>query len=211
MLFLAEMILLLMALSLAGYLVWRALRPKPKPIPIDQKAAAEVKEKKQKLLSAMDKIAMLASQEKHMDDQINEARRQVAKWKQIEAAATREEDLREVIRNRMDAERKVGIYFKAREELNATVALLRTQVNFAQEKVESSDSDLSVLSARLEAAKAREEIAGDLKAVTDLQEEVDRTEGRASANEEIDQFQRKAGTEDLDVEAELKQVMASRK
>jgi phage shock protein A len=215
MLLLAEMTLLLMALAFAGYLIWKSIcraYPCPAaPLSVEQKAAAEVREKKEKLQAAITNISLLASQESKLDEQIAEAQRQAGKWKQVEAATASKEDLREVIRNRMEAERREEIYVKAREELRETLAGLRSQINAAQDKVESTDSDLSILSARLKAAKAREEISGDLKAVADLQEEVDRAEGRASANEEIDQFAKPKMTTELDVEAELEQVMASRK
>ena len=220
MLVLAEMILLLMALAFAGYLIWKSIcraYPCPAPLTVDQKAAAEIKDKKEKLLKAMDKIALLAAEEKDFDEQIEEAQREAAKWKAIQEAVVAgtnpmvPQDIRGTVRKRLQAEQKAEALIKAREALRKTVSELRAQLDVAQQKIDSSATDVALLSARLQTASAREEIAGDLKSVSDLETEADKAEGRASANEEIDQFQHPLAVSDLDVESEVQQILKKRK
>ncbi len=162
----------------------------------DGKYAIEDSEKE--IAEFTTKIAKLIAETRQLGKQKETAEEDAAKYMAIARSAAKrgnEDDVRQAIVMKNKAqERKVTLEdeMKRNEDLTAK---LRNQLNNARVKVADAKSNLARLSARMEGAKVRKDLAkasttfnnddSPLAALNDLQRTVDQSEAEAEAWEEI--------------------------
>ena len=111
------------------------------------------------------------------------------------AADENEDDVRTALEHRAEAEQRLGTLESEIDNTGQLIAQLRAQLNRSRAKVAGAESNLVRMSARMEGAKVRQELAkasssfdtGDspLAALDNLEREVETLETEAEAWEEL--------------------------
>ena len=182
--------------------------------PADQRAEAAIRAEFGKIKAAEGKAAELLARQEALAEELRQAEHEAKKWETVAAAAVEsqnKDDVREAVKQRMEAEQKAAKIKSALDELAKTLAGLKEQLRLAGEKAQQTEADAAVLAARLQAAKIREDLAGDGgpgKALAELENEAIKAESRAEADEEISGADKgKAAIEQMDVDAEVERLM----
>jgi len=197
----------------------------------DGKFAIEDTEKQ--IAGFMQRVAALVAQNKRSQRQVIEAKEEVTKWQNIAQQAIgagNEADARSSLEKKAQAATRLTTLTSEVERNDKLITTLRQQLNNARARVAQAKSDYSRLSARMEGAKIRQDLAnasstfgtGDspLAQLDDLSRSVEEKETEAEAMEEMAgmgtdtsqdleaKYGQGCGT---DVEAELQQMMAQAK
>jgi phage shock protein A len=197
----------------------------------DGKFAIEDTEKQ--IAGFTQRVATLVAQNKRSQRQVKEAEEEVAKWQNIAQRAIEagnEDDARTALEKKAQVSQRLTTMKSEIERNEKLITTLRQQLNNARARVAQAKSDHVRLSARLEGAKIRQDLAnasstfgsGDspLAQLDDLARSVEEKETEAEALEELAGVGAESG-QDLeakygrgggtDVEAELQQLMAKAK
>jgi len=194
----------------------------------DGKFAIEDTEKQ--IAGFTQRVAALVAQNKRAQRQANEAEEEAAKWKNIAQRAVEagnEDDAHSALEKKALATQRLTTLRNEIERNDALIDTLRQQLTNARAKVAQARNDHSRLSARLEGAKVRRDLAnasslfgsGDspLDQLDDLAKSVEEEETQAEALEEMvgigadsgqsleTKYGRGGGT---DIDTELKEMMA---
>jgi len=215
-------LILFLGLALAIALViflWLTLRNKEAaPATPDRRAEAAIREQFAKVKAAESRAAELLARQEALAEELSQAEHEAEKWQKVIAAAVEaknENDVREAVRQRMEAQQKAGHIKTALDESAKTLAGLKEQLRLAKESAQQSEADAAVLRARLESAKIRDDLAGSAgpaKAIADLEEETIKAEGRAEADEEIGGLEKgKVAAAQVDIDAEVERLMGRQK
>jgi len=206
-----------------GFFDW--LSGKKKPTPPEEQVEREIQQKSEKVHGFEAKIAELLAREASLETDLNLAQHEVDKWTLIADEAVKigkplvsERDLREAVRNKLEATNKFEQLKDNQNMLRKAIEGLKEQLKFANDKIDMSKAKNATLQARLEAARVREDLSGNegpIEALNNLEEETLKAEGRAEAKEEISQFQqdfiKTNVVQNVDVDAEVERLMGNKK
>jgi phage shock protein A len=215
-------LILLIGLGVAiafAIFLWLVLRNKaavpPSP---QQRAGAAIRQQSAKIKAAETKTVELMAQQGTLAEELRLAEHEIKKWQAVAAAAVEsknKDDVREAVKQRLGAEQRAASIKTDLNESAQALAGLQEQLRLAKETVQHSEADAAALTARLEAAKIRADLAagaGPAQAVADLEDATVKAEGRAQANEEIGNWGKgKVSVAQMDVDAEVERLMAKEK
>jgi len=204
--------------------LWQWLLGRKEPT-ADERIDAAIREKEKQIAELEKKVAALQERRSNMSDDAKSAQHEAAKWEEICKAAAvtnKESDVRDAVRQRLEAEQKRDRMNESLVSLSKTVDALREQLALAQDKIDYIKSNHATLSARLEAAKIREELAGDdgngkgpLTALSELEDRAVEAEAKAQAYEETSRFQEEFLKKNVvhpdDIDAEVAKLMQKHK
>lgn len=179
------------------------------------------------------KIAQLVAENRRLIKQRDEASEEVAKFTRIAAKAAQsgnEADVRSALEMKNRAEQRVTNLNAEVEKSEKLTAMLRDQLSKARAKVAQAKSSMTSLSARVEGAKIRTDLAkassefnagsSPLAALDDLEKSVQTQESEAEAWEEIvgsetsgsaDALADKYAVGSTDLDDEVAKLMAANK
>lgn len=206
-----------------GFWNWlTGLFGKKTPPPVEQRTEQEIREKSERIRSFEGKIAELLGRKQELESKLGMARHEVRKWDTvIDAAVKLQADssvLRDAVRQGMEAKQNAQQVAEECSAISKTIDGLKDQLRIANDKINMSEAKAANLTARLESAKIREELAGNtgpVKTMSELEEETYKAEGRAEAEEDMSKFHQdyvaKNSIHDSDVEAEVERLMGKKK
>ena len=157
-----------------------------------------IEDSKKQIAEFTQKIAKLVASNKRMEREHVDAVAEAGKFQTYAERAAADEsadDVRTALEHRTDAEGRVATMESEIENTSQLIAQLRGQLNRSRAKVAGAESNLVRMSARMEGAKVRKELAkasssfdtGDspLAALDNLEQEVLTLETEAEAWEEL--------------------------
>ncbi|MBT3269016.1 PspA/IM30 family protein [Candidatus Poribacteria bacterium] len=157
-----------------------------------------IEDSKKQIAEFTQKIAKLVASNKRMERERTDAEAEARKFHvfaERAAADGAEEDVRTALEQRAQAEQRLTTLDSEIENTSQLIAQLRAQLNTSRAKVAGAESNLVRMSARMEGAKVRQELAkasssfstGDspLAALDNLEREVETLETEAEAWEEL--------------------------
>ena len=188
----------------------------PEPT-VEELAAKEIEDKNAKIKVFESKIADVERKRKQLTESVQLAEQAVTKWESIKDAAVKignETYIRDAVTQHLEAKQKYDNMLDELSSMNKLMAGLKEQLRFAHDKVDCSEARAINLTARLETAKIRADLADEPVKLTDLEDKTVEAEAKAEANEEISAYQqdflKKNVVSHLDVEAEVKRLMKER-
>lgn len=184
-----------------------------------------MREMQQSIREARGQVAEMIAQEKVVEAELNDARKEAASWQsKAELAVQRGRDdlAREALRRKNDAEQIADVYAGQLTSQQEMVAKLKQQLDVLEHKYSEAQSKRDVLIARHRRAQAQKKMTEtfstlpDLSAMSELDRMEDRIlheEARADALAEMEQddtdWQFAELESDSSVEAELQALKAS--
>ena len=157
-----------------------------------------IEDSKKQIAEFTQKIAKLVASNKRMERERSDALAEAQKFQKFAERAAADEnadDVRTALEHRAEAEQRLGTLEGEIENTGQLIAQLRGQLNSSRAKVAGAESNLVRMSARMEGAKVRQELAkasssfdsGDspLAALDNLEREVETLETEAEAWEEL--------------------------
>jgi phage shock protein A len=157
-----------------------------------------IDDSKKQIAEFTQKIAKLVASNKRMERERADALAEAQKFQTFAeraAADENEDDVRTALEHRAEAEQRLGTLESEIDNTGQLIAQLRAQLNRSRAKVAGAESNLVRMSARMEGAKVRQELAkasssfdtGDspLAALDNLEREVETLETEAEAWEEL--------------------------
>jgi phage shock protein A len=191
-------------------------KKKPEPT-VEELAVKEIEDKNAKIKLFEAKIADVEAMCKKLTAEVNETAHEIDKWTLIKIAAVKtgvESNIREAVRQHMEAQQKYDDMVGNLSSVNKLIIGLKEQLRFAHTKVDCSEARAINLTARLETAKIRQDLADEPVKLTDLEDKTIEAESKAEANEEISDYQqdflKKNVVSNSDVEFEVKRLMKER-
>jgi len=186
-------------------------KPEPK---VEELAAKEIREKDDKIKVFEAKIADIEAKRKKLTENVQLAESAVEKWGKIKDAAAEignEAYIRDAVRNHLEAKQKHENMLEELSSMDKLMAGLKEQLQFAHDKVDCSEAHVANLTARLEAAIIRADLADEPVKLTALEDKTIEAESKAEAKEETSDYQqeflKKNVVPNLDVEFEVKRLM----
>jgi len=214
----AVFFLLLVVVALAIVLRLRSRKKAALPLSPQQRADEAIREEFARIKAAESKTVELLARQETLAEELRLAEHEINKWQTVVAAAVEsknKDDVREAVKQRMKAEQRAAGIKTDSDASAQALAGLNEQLRLAKERVQQSDADAAALTARLESAKIRDDLAADAgpaQAVADLEEATVKAEGRAEADEEIGGLEKgKASIAQMDVDAEVERLMGKEK
>lgn len=203
-----------------GFFDW--LFGKKKEPTADEKVHAAIKEKESQVKSFERKIALLLIRRQELSSEVDLAKHDVKKWDKISKAAAsigNESNVREAVAKKLEADKKTETLEAELIKLGHTIDGAREQLRFAQDKIDFAKANHATLSARLESAKIRQDLAGDqqgpLAALKELEDVTIENEAKAESNEDISAFQQDFMKNNVvsaeDIDFEVKKLLAAKK
>ncbi len=157
-----------------------------------------IEDSKKQIAEFTQKIAKLVASNKRMERERADTLAEAQKFQTFAERAAgdgNEDDVRTALEHRAEAEQRLGTLESEIENTSQLIAQLRGQLNNSRAKVAGAESNLVRMSARMEGAKVRQELAkasssfdsGDspLAALDNLEREVETLETEAEAWEEL--------------------------
>lgn len=157
-----------------------------------------IEDSKKQIADFTAKIAQLVASNKRLERERDESAAEVDKFQRFAeraAEAGDENDVRQALEHRSQADQRVLTLTSEIERNYQLIAQLREQLNKARARVANAESNLVRLSARMEGAKVRTELAkassafdsgsSPLAALDNLEKQVDTLETEAEAWEEL--------------------------
>jgi phage shock protein A len=190
----------------------------PAPISVEQRVESEIAADEKRLKDFERKIADVIARKKTLAEQSALAEHDAQKWTAIAeaaAATSKEENVRSAARQKLEAEQKRDRIKSELSTLEKTLDGLNEQLKAAQDKIDCERADQATLTARLESAKLRQNLAGDgssaANSLRELENSVAENETKAETSEELSRFQQDVSSnkkvDNDDVEAEVKRLM----
>ncbi len=186
-----------------------------------------IEDSKKQIAEFRHKVAGLLASNKGTEKRRNEAKEGVKKWTSIAkkaAEAGNKNHVGEAILKKQDIEKEVSTLNKQVKQNETVITTLRKQIDIAQNKIATAASNHSRLTAQLEGARVRKELAkasadfGDgnspLSALDDLEKVVNTEECEAEALEDISgvndtSLEDEYNSNSVSVDDEVEKLMAS--
>jgi phage shock protein A len=167
------------------------------------------------------KAADLARRQQALDAEMDSERREIETWtavSQAAAASGRDPDLREAVEMRLLAQRKLDQSQAAQQAVSGVLRDLQERLARAQQQLDFAKDSRLALEARLDAARLRQQMAGDLgggpsDALKELEQAALAGEGRAAAYEKMNELTRPAAGAPIaaeELEAEIAKLKGRR-
>jgi phage shock protein A len=196
--------------------------PKKEEPPIDEAVAKAIQAKATKINSFEKKIADLVARQRELEENVAAANHETNKWTHICEVAVEtgtESNVYEAASKKLEAQQKLDRLTEESRKIKKIIEGLKEQLRFANDKIDYATATHANLTARMESAKIREDLAGgDTGPITEmdkLEEETYAAEGRAEAVEEISEYQKKFNEKNIvdhmDIKEEVSRLMGVKK
>lgn len=162
------------------------------------------------------KVGELISKREEIEEQLPEADRELAKWNLIcrtAAGIGKEDQVRLAVKTKLEAQARRDKLKATYDQLGLTVEKLQGLVSENDEKIDEAKIAQMMLDARMESAKVRQEMAGDVmgkgpfSALEEMEDETVKAESTAQAYEETSTVKKKGSISDLAVEEEVARLL----
>jgi phage shock protein A len=191
------------------------------PYVVEEAVAKAIQEKSAKVNSFEKKIAELVGRQRELEENVSIAAHEAKKWEYVCGVAVEskvESNVYEAASKKLEAQQKLDRLNEELRKIKKIIEGLKEQLRFANDKIDYANATHANLTARLESAKIREDLAGGetgpIAEMDKLEEETFKAEGRAEAQEEISEYQKsfndKNVVDHLDIKAEVARLMSKK-